>query len=181
MGWNYLSIPKLQRCNRWSLGMDKWFHTTLYNGCNYLSMLGLKLNHVSKRGRRKSAKSMTDNVSSADQYSRQHDPEYAKQSEIGSYAVEMPKSRWKGVWFTGGRFDVKIAFVWWQRFQLWTIIHCLGLGHVTMVCAVCLSIDGRPYFCTGKTVSLYWTKAHHVTVLFRSRVCIFVHHIVWFS
>ena len=22
MGWNYLSIPKLQRCNRWSLGMD---------------------------------------------------------------------------------------------------------------------------------------------------------------
>ena len=23
---------------------------TLYNGCNYLSMLGLKLNHVSKRG-----------------------------------------------------------------------------------------------------------------------------------
>ena len=21
--WNYLSIPKLQRCNRWSLGMDK--------------------------------------------------------------------------------------------------------------------------------------------------------------
>ena len=30
--------------------MDKWFHPTLYNGCNYLSMLGLKLNHVSKRG-----------------------------------------------------------------------------------------------------------------------------------
>ena len=50
MGWNYLSIPKLQRLHRWSLGMDKWFHSTLYNGCNYLSMLGLKLNHVSKRG-----------------------------------------------------------------------------------------------------------------------------------
>ena len=30
--------------------MDKLFHPTLYNGCNYLSMLGLKLNHVSKRG-----------------------------------------------------------------------------------------------------------------------------------
>ena len=29
--------------------MDKWFHLTLYNGCNDLSMLGLKLNHVSKR------------------------------------------------------------------------------------------------------------------------------------
>ena len=23
VGWNYLSIPKVQRCNRWSLGMDK--------------------------------------------------------------------------------------------------------------------------------------------------------------
>ena len=50
MEWNYLSIPKLQRLHRWSLGMDKWFHPILYNGCNYLSMLGLKLNHVSKRG-----------------------------------------------------------------------------------------------------------------------------------
>ena len=45
MRWNYLSIPKLQRFHRWILGMDK-----LYNGCNYFSMLGLKLNHVSKRG-----------------------------------------------------------------------------------------------------------------------------------
>ena len=50
MGWNYLSIPKLQHCNRWGLGMDKLFHRTLYDGCNYLSMLGLKLIHVSKRG-----------------------------------------------------------------------------------------------------------------------------------
>ena len=53
MEWEYLSIPKLQRSNRWSLGMDKWFHPTLYNGCDYLSMLGLKLIHVSKRGLRK--------------------------------------------------------------------------------------------------------------------------------
>ena len=49
MEWKYLSIPKLHRCNRWSLGMDKLFHPTLYWACNYLSMLGLKLNHVSKR------------------------------------------------------------------------------------------------------------------------------------
>ena len=28
--WNYLSIPKLQRYNRWSLGMDKYFHPILY-------------------------------------------------------------------------------------------------------------------------------------------------------
>ena len=52
MRWNYLSIPKLQRLHRWSLGMDK-FHPIHYNGCNYLSMLGLKLNHVSKSGHRR--------------------------------------------------------------------------------------------------------------------------------
>ena len=30
--------------------MVKIFHPTLYNGCNYLSMLGLKLNHINKKG-----------------------------------------------------------------------------------------------------------------------------------
>ena len=32
--------------------MDKLLHSTLNYGCNYLSMLGLTLNHVSERGRR---------------------------------------------------------------------------------------------------------------------------------
>ena len=32
--------------------MDKWFQPTLYNGCNYLCMLLLKLIHVSKMGPR---------------------------------------------------------------------------------------------------------------------------------
>ena len=50
MAWNYLPILKLQRCNRWSLGMDKLFHPTLYWACDYLSMLGLKLNRVCKSG-----------------------------------------------------------------------------------------------------------------------------------
>ena len=57
MGSNYLSIPKLQRFHRWSLGMDKQFHPTLYSTCDYLSMLGFKLNHVSKRGPSASAPS----------------------------------------------------------------------------------------------------------------------------
>ena len=47
---NSLSIPKLQRLNRWSLGVDEQVHPTFYNGCNYLSMVGLKKNYVSKRG-----------------------------------------------------------------------------------------------------------------------------------
>ena len=32
--------------------MDKYFHPTVYNGCNYLSMLEWKLNHVCKGGAR---------------------------------------------------------------------------------------------------------------------------------
>ena len=43
MGWNCLSIPKLQRLYRWILGMDKLFHPIHYNGCDYLSMLWIKL------------------------------------------------------------------------------------------------------------------------------------------
>ena len=32
------------------LGMDKWFHPTLYLAYDSLSILGLELHHVSKRG-----------------------------------------------------------------------------------------------------------------------------------
>ena len=49
MGWNYLSIPKLQLCNLWSLVMDKLFHPTLYWTCDHLSILGLKFIHVSEK------------------------------------------------------------------------------------------------------------------------------------
>ena len=48
MGWNYSSISKLQLLHRWSLGIDTWFHSTLYSVCDYLSILGLKLIHVNK-------------------------------------------------------------------------------------------------------------------------------------
>ena len=49
MGWNYQFIPKLQRLHRWNLGMDKYFQHTVYSACDYLSLLGLNLVHVSKR------------------------------------------------------------------------------------------------------------------------------------
>ena len=52
VGWNYLSIPKLQLFHCWSFGMDRSLHPTLYRTCNYLSILGLKFIHVSKRGPR---------------------------------------------------------------------------------------------------------------------------------
>ena len=41
---------KLQRHNRWRLAMEKYLHLTLYSAGDYLSTMGLKLNHVSKRG-----------------------------------------------------------------------------------------------------------------------------------
>ena len=40
------------RLCRSSWELDKWFHHTHYNRCNYLSMFGLKLIYVSKRGTR---------------------------------------------------------------------------------------------------------------------------------
>ena len=40
---------KLKRLCRWSLVMDKHLHPTIYNGYDYLSTLGLKLIHVSKK------------------------------------------------------------------------------------------------------------------------------------
>ena len=39
VGWNNLSIPKLQRCSRWIQRMDKYFHPTFYWAYDYLSML----------------------------------------------------------------------------------------------------------------------------------------------
>ena len=50
MRWNYLSLLKLQWHSCWSLGMDKWFHPILYCAFYYLSMLGLKLIHVTNGG-----------------------------------------------------------------------------------------------------------------------------------
>ena len=41
MGLKYLSDPKLQGCNRWSLGIDKQFQYKLYNGYNNLSIAGI--------------------------------------------------------------------------------------------------------------------------------------------
>ena len=48
--WIYLTIPKLQWLHHWSLGMDKYFHPTLYWACDYLSMMWLQLIYVNKRG-----------------------------------------------------------------------------------------------------------------------------------
>ena len=70
-------------------------------------------------------------------------------------------------------FSVCPFLLWWLReythclfiiikSEVWTIIHCLGLGHETMVCALCLSIllsahvigGNFHHFCTGHWQSL---------------------------
>ena len=46
--WHYVSILKLQRCNRWSLIIEKQSHPTLCDICDYLSVLRLNLILVCK-------------------------------------------------------------------------------------------------------------------------------------
>ena len=58
-----LTHSKLQRCNRWNLGMNKSFHPTLYCACDYLSMLVLKLIHVSTRYLNDTCTRITNNLS----------------------------------------------------------------------------------------------------------------------
>ena len=51
--WNEIKhplIPKFQRWNRQSLGMDKQLYLTLYWAHYYIAMLGLKLVHDNKKG-----------------------------------------------------------------------------------------------------------------------------------
>ena len=49
VGWNCLFIPELQRRSRWSFGIDKLFHPTVYWAYHYLSVLRLKLIHFNKK------------------------------------------------------------------------------------------------------------------------------------
>ena len=44
--WDEITYP-FPNFNGW--GMHKWFHPTLYRTCDFLSMNGLKLTHVSKK------------------------------------------------------------------------------------------------------------------------------------
>ena len=59
--WKYREIVSL--C--YNGNNDQSAHLTLCNGCNYLSMPGLKLNHVSKRGPRSQARNETARLAGA--------------------------------------------------------------------------------------------------------------------
>ena len=46
--------------------------------------------------------------------------------------------------------------------EVWNILHCLGLGHETMVCAVCrfifLWMQGNKYFPLRRVMLVFWRK-----------------------
>ena len=77
-------------------------------------------------------------------------------------------------------FSVYLFPLWWLReyiyiyiscliiikYEVWTIIHCLGLGHETMACAVCLSIFLastllQPARDTAISLSISGKNGHH--------------------
>ena len=74
---------------------------------------------------------------------------YFRPKENDAYAVHSELKPNK--YFYLSVFSLPISFVMIERIyiicliiiiksEVWTITHCLGLGHETMVCAVCLSI-----------------------------------------
>ena len=62
--WDELTYiqPQTSTLHCWNLGMGKQFHPTLYNAYNYLSMVGLKLIHFSKRAHSKENLSDEKNI-----------------------------------------------------------------------------------------------------------------------
>ena len=71
-------------------------------------------------------------------------------------------------------FSLPISFVMIERIyilcliiiiksEVWTITHCLGLGHETMLCAVCLSIFLSDYLVHGRNISKWLQISwHHI-------------------
>ena len=90
-------FPNFNSCTVDVLGMDKLFHPTLYNGCNYLSMLGFKLIHVSKR-------------TPGDIYLHQWDgPSFIQVMMSGTYSVP---SHYLNQWWLIFHWDFKNKLQW---------------------------------------------------------------------
>ena len=48
--WWLARASQTSMAQQWSLGMNKQFNPTLYNGCNYLYMMGINSNYIDKMG-----------------------------------------------------------------------------------------------------------------------------------
>ena len=61
--WDRITYPsQASKMQPLKFGMDKQFHTTLYNGCHYSSTLGLKLIHVVEKGYWPSGHKLLDEI-----------------------------------------------------------------------------------------------------------------------
>ena len=58
-----------------------------------------------------------------------------------------------------------LCFIIIIKSEVWTITHCLGLGHETMVCTVCLSIFLWAIFCIGEFTNCMDDSDHKVKFL----------------
>ena len=159
MEWNYLSIPKRQRCYRWSFGMDKSSHRTVYYICDYLSMLMISaaITHISTR-------------------LPQSHSLLAWRLSVG-FEIWPPFGwRWPFVigwsWYRLGLPCVTLHGLCTVQFLVecqnvspnystiyhsaitYHLIHCLGLGHEAMTCAVCLYVlmDSLAQDCSNSSV-----------------------------
>ena len=138
---------------RWSLGMDIWSNLTLCQACDYLSMLGYKLNRVRKRGPSWAFRHhfSVDVVCPSLLLFR-----HGKVCHLHiTYMIWLRSSQLSQLSFmmfmglcifslpTSLMMIVRICVVYCitiMKSEVWTICHCLGLGHETIVFAACLYI-----------------------------------------
>ena len=148
MGWNYLSIPKLQRSNHWSLGMGKQFHPTLYCACDYLSMLGLKLNHISKRGHRTIPLVAGEWLPTC-QWSHLNGQHAAHKSTKINWWSNKPCVYF---WNISKAFSVFFAFWLWLNLTHWGRVTHICVGNLTII-----SPDNG--LSPGRRQAIIWTNA----------------------
>ena len=110
---NYLSIPKLQRLHLRNLGMDKLFHSTIHNGCNDISMLKFKLNHVSKRGSR----TLHSKITLANLHSQDIPTLLTHWVKVMPYGNNYLRQHWLRLWLVAWQHQA----ITWTNFDLKTL------------------------------------------------------------
>ena len=63
-------------------------------------------------------------------------PNHSSSSAVSILAIRYLAKKMSNMWWE----NIKLCLIIIIKSEVWTITHCLGLGHETMVCAVCLSI-----------------------------------------
>ena len=110
MGWNYLSIRKLQRMHRWSYGMNMYFHSTCYRACDCLSIRGLKLTHV-----RQNASDVKNWMTSPHRWLRFVTKFEPKQERDHSFSTRQIEKTMKSQLVISQMLKCSLMYVMWTR------------------------------------------------------------------